>query len=258
MNKVLQKLSYTVGDIGKGFAKISTDVAKGGKDALADYGRAISQDINYNKQNIVAMALSKSTPVYGYFISKFMETDVWKNAADKMKSNISNTLSSVGQTLKDKLSGLRPGGKKKKDTDSLSKQTRSVKVPQMAKGGVVEKAGLAKLHAAEVVLPVDKLLSRIDEQISVGKEMAKTMEKGQIHALAKMHTYVGGVEQMQKGGMFKGMFKALRAVQTQYEEPAQQRMLRALLAIQETLGAQVGTWSSSRNMDTSMAKNDCD
>ena len=243
MNKVLQKLSYTVGDIGKGFAKISTDVARGGKDALADYGKAISQDINYNKQNIVAMALGKSTPIYGYFISKFMETDVWRNAADKMKANIGRTLSSVGQNLKDKLSGLRPSNRKKKDTDSLSKQVRSVKVPQMAKGGVVEKAGLARLHAAEVVMPVEKLLSRIDEQISVGREMVKTMEKGQIHALAKMHTYVGSMDSMEKTGIFKGMFKALRQVQTRYEQPAQTRMLRALLAIQEALGAQVGTWT---------------
>ena len=243
MNKVLQKLSTTVGDIGKGFGKVSVDVAKSSKDVITQYGQAISQDINVNKQNIVAMALSKSTPIYGYFISKFMETDVWKSASARMKENIGNTLSSVGQKLKNVIGDLKTSKTSKKDTDSLSKQTRSIKVPHMAKGGVVEKAGLAKLHAAEVVMPVDKLLSRIDDQVTTTRLMAKNVEQGQLHSMAKMNTYVGSLEQFQKRGLIKGFFTALKDVQTQYEEPSSRRMLRAVLSIQDVLGAQIGKWS---------------
>ncbi len=243
MIKVLQKLSYTVGDIGKGFGKISTNVAKSGKDAVSQYGRAIGQDINVNKQNIVAMALSKSTPIYGYFISKFMETDVWKSAAAKMKASIGNALSSVGQRLKGAVGSIRSSRKDKKDTDPLSKQARSIKVPHLARGGIVEKAGLAKLHAAEVVMPIDKLLSRIDDQVNLTRTMARTVQKGQLRSMAKMNTYVGSLEQHQKVGLVKGFFKALKDVHTQYEEPAEQRSLRALLAIQDALGAQIGSWT---------------
>ena len=243
MVKVLHKLSITVGDIGKGFGKVSVDVAKSSKDVISQYGKAISQDVNYNKENIVAMALSKSTPIYGYFISKFMETNVWKSASERMKENIGNTLSSVGQKLKNVIGDLKFSKGSKKDTDSLSKQTRSIKVPHMAKGGIVEKAGLAKLHAAEVVMPVDKLLSRIDDQLAITKTMAKTVEQGQLHSMSKMNSYVGSLEQYQKRGLVKSFFNALKDVQTQYEEPAQERMLRALLSIQDALGAQIGTWT---------------
>lgn len=240
MSKVLRNLGYTVSDIGKGFTQIAADTAKSGKDAISQYGKAISQDISYNKQNIVAMALSKSTPIYGYFISKFMETDVWKSATERLKANIGNALSSVGQKLKTGMSSIFRK-KPKNENEPLSKKAKNI--PHMARGGIVKKEGLAKLHAAEVVMPIDKLLTRIDDQMSLTNTIAKTTQRTQLHSMAKMNTYVGSLEKYQKTGLIRGFFKALQEVQTEYEEPAEQRMLRALLAIQDALGGQVGSWT---------------
>lgn len=260
MTKVLNKMSSTVGQIGTGFSRVASDTAKSGRDMISEYSKAIQQDINYNKQNMVAMALSRTSPIFGYYVSKFVETDVWKSATDRMKANIGNALGSVGQKFKSALSGISFRKKSSTIEESATKGKRSVKeskssqgstvkgkktsekVPQMQRGGVVEKGGLARLHAAEVVMPVEKLLSRIDDQMDVTKTLAKTVEKGQMRSIAKLSTYVGDADGRQEKSTFKAFLKAMHQVQSQYEEPAEQRMLRALLAIQDALGAQIGTW----------------
>lgn len=242
MVKVLNKMSMTVGQIGKGFSRVATDTAKSGRDMVSEYSKAIHQDINYNKQNMVAMALSRTSPIFGYFVSKFMETDVWKSATERMKANIGNALSSAGQKFKSAVSGITFGRKAKTEDSAIKGKKSSEKIPHMAKGGVVEKGGLARLHAAEVVMPVEKLLSRIDDQIDVTKTLAETIEKGQIKSIAKMSTYVGSADKRQEKNTFKAYMKAMHEVHSQYEEPSEKRMLRALLAIQDALGAQLGTW----------------
>lgn len=242
MTKVLNKMAATVGDIGKGFGSIAAETARGSKQVFSDYSKALQQDINYNKQNIVAMALAKSSPIFGYYASRFMETDVWKNAADRMKSTMGDAIGSVGQRFKSAFTGIKLK-KQPKDIESTATKAKKTKekVPHMQTGGYVEKGGLARLHAAEVVVPVEKFLSRMDDQISATRAMARTVERGQVRSLAKIQTYVGNTKEQRKG-LIQSFLTALEEVQTQYEEPAQQRMLRALLAIQDTLGAQLGTW----------------
>ena len=41
---------------------------------------------------------------------------------------------------------------------------------------------------------------------------------------------------------FKGFLRALNDVQTRHTQPAEKRMLRAVLAIQDSMGATIGTW----------------
>jgi len=243
MNDVLRKLSSTVGDMGKGFSSIAMNLAKGTGSTLAQMRRAMQDEVKYDPQKMVAMALSKTTgPIFGYYISRFMETDVFKTAVDKMKTNIGNALSGLGRGIKGFVTG-RSKASKEVDRASISINKKSKeKIPHMARGGVVEKGGVARLHAAEVVMPVDKLLKRMDDQISVSQALATSSVKFQTSALAKMDTYIGDVHSQQKVGMFKGFMRALEEVQSQYEEPAEKRMLRSLLAIQSAIGAQIGTW----------------
>lgn len=242
MNSVLLKLNRTVGVIGEGFAKVAMNTAKASGDLLKGYGKAITQDINLNKQNVVAMALSRTTPIFGYFAAKFMETDVYQKAKERMKTAFSNMFSSVTSKLKEGLSGLfnklrfSKKGKGGVRTDTIEE------VPKMQKGGIVERAGMAMLHPAEVVMPIDKLLSRIDEAISVSKEVATIAKKTQLQSLAKVAGYVDDTRKWQKVGIFRGFLQAMRMVQTRYEEPANMRMLRAVLSIQSAMGATVGTW----------------
>jgi len=241
-SKVLNEFSNTVSSIGGGFAKIAGDTARAGSDTIKQYGRAISQDISFNKQNIISLALSRTTPLFGYFAGKFMETDVFKTAKEKMKENLSNALGGVTAKLKEGWSKLfkRNKGDQERPVKNVAKIAE--KVPKMAKGGYVEKSGLVNIHAGEIVAPIEKILARIDESINITRDLANISRKAQLNTLAKMGTFVATNERQAKVGLAKGFLRALTQVNTQYQEPAQQRMLRAVLSIQDSMGATIGTW----------------
>ncbi|MBY9000799.1 MAG: hypothetical protein KGD64_07800 [Candidatus Heimdallarchaeota archaeon] len=228
MNSVLSSFGKTITAFTSGIQNISISTAKATKDAIGDYGKAIGQDINYNKQNMVAMALSRTTPLFGYFAAKFMETDVFKKAKDKMKESIASTFKGIGSSIANIFKG-----KEKAHSDA---------VPKMQRGGYVEKGGMVEVHPAEVVVPIEKILARIDDSISVAREVSEITQKSQMRSLAKMSTFVSAERDKEPVGMTKGFLRALREVQTQYEEPSNVRMLRAVLSIQDTLGATIGTW----------------
>jgi len=92
MNVILKKLSYTIDEFGRGAKKITSATAIATKETLKEYGRAIHEDINVNKQNLLAMSLAKSTPIFGYFVAKFMETNVFKKAAENIKKSLANQM----------------------------------------------------------------------------------------------------------------------------------------------------------------------
>jgi len=231
MNNVLSKFGKTITAFTAGVQNVSMSTAKATKDAIGDYGKAIGRDINFNKQNMVAMALSRTTPLFGYFAAKFMETDVFKKAKDRMKESIAGAFKGIGSSIANIFKGRKE-----------AKESKTSKIPKMASGGYVEKGGMARLHAAEVVMPIEKILERIDDSISVSREIATISEKNQLKSLAKMATFVGGEKGKEPVGMVKGFLRAMREVQTQYEEPSNMRMLRAVLSIQDTLGSTIGTW----------------
>jgi uncharacterized protein with PIN domain len=238
MVKVLDKLGETVAALSKGVKSVTIDTAKATKDAIGDYGKAISSDISFNKQNIVAMALAKSTPIYGYFVAKFMETDVFKRAAERMKQSIGNAFGSLAKVFR---RGAKAPGKDKNVTG---------KIPHMAKGGVVQKEGVAKLHAAEVVMPIDKLLDRMDETTAVSKNIGKILSKMTIatassnKALSAMinHPDETPFGKKRKEGLTKSFFKILREEKERYKDPIEVRQLRELIAIREELGAEMKVW----------------
>jgi len=231
MNNTLSRFGKTITAFTKGIEDISLSTARATKDAIGEYGKAIGQDISYNKQNIVAMALSRTTPLFGYFAAKFMETDVFKKAKERMSESIANTFRGIGSSI----SNIFKGGKD-------AKEAVKEKVPKMQKGGYIEKGGMIEVHPAEVVMPIEKLLARIDDSISIGKEIAQITSKTQMQSLAKMSKFVSAERDKEPVGMVKGFLRAMREVQSQYQEPANIRMLRAVLSIQDTLGATIGTW----------------
>ena len=227
MNNVLKKLGDTVGALSEGVKTITITTAQATKDAVAQYGRAVGQDINWNKQNFMAMTLARATPIFGYFAAKFMETDVFKKAAVRMREQVGKAFSSIGGLFRRQ--GKRSGG-----GDS--------EIPHMARGGYVKKGGLAKLHPAEVVMPIDEILSRLDENMSTTKQLAIVARKAQLQTLGNMKTFVGGSEEKAKVGVAKGFLRAYSEVNSEYLEPDSKRQLRALLAIQDSLGAQISQW----------------
>jgi uncharacterized protein with PIN domain len=150
-NKVVKGLGQAIQNLSSGVKSITNDTAKATAGAISQYSKAIGEDISINKQNTMAMALSRATPLFGYFAAKFMETSVFQDSARKIKESVSGTLSSAGESLANVF-------RKKEDEAS--------EVPKMQVGGYVKKGGLAELHPAEVVTPVDKIIEVLDEMSS--------------------------------------------------------------------------------------------
>jgi len=92
LNRVVKGLGSAVGALSTGIARISADTAKASREAISQYGRAISQDISINKTNTIAMALSQATPLFGYFAAKFMETDVFRKASIKIQDSVASSV----------------------------------------------------------------------------------------------------------------------------------------------------------------------
>jgi hypothetical protein len=158
-NTVVKGLGSTINRLATGIKYITTETAKATKDAIGQYARAVGQDVSINKQNTVAMALSTASPLFGYFASKFMETDVFKNAASRIRQNVGNAISSGFSRLI---------GRKKEYEDDI---------PSMQRGGYVKKGGMIKVHAAEVVMPAEKVMQQIDKakNTAIARQMGTTM-----------------------------------------------------------------------------------
>jgi hypothetical protein len=174
MNKTLGSLNSTIGALTGGITRITADTARATAQAIKQYGQAISQDISFNKKNVVAMALAQTSPLYGYFVAKFMETDVFKRALTRMKTAIGQTIGAVVRPFK-------------------GKATKGAEIPHMQKGGTVKAGGLAKLHAGETVIPAG-MGSSLEEMVRLQKEQS-----------IYLRSVFGSVPPTKKTGLF-GMF----------------------------------------------------
>lgn len=166
-------------------ARVAMDVTKGSLKTITEAGvqfsQQIAQDVNWNKQAIVAQALSRATPLFGYFAAKFMETDVFKNAAENIKKHIGGAFRAVGEKFGtvfaagfDKVRGLFGG---QKSANNIKKNFR---IPSMAVGGYVAKEGLINVHPAEVVMPIDKVMKLISDRTGggdSGPQMSSILER---------------------------------------------------------------------------------
>ena len=230
MSAVLDKLAGTVDALSKGVKTITIDTAKATKDTITQFGKSMNEDIGLNKTNIIAMSLAKATPLYGYFAAKFMETDVFKKAAERMKTSIGKVFGSVA--------GLFSRGRKGKGNVDAD-------IPKMARGGYVKKGGIAELHAGEMVAPIEKILKRIDDSISTTKDLAKITEKTSLHLATDLKGYIKSSTSSDKSNMnvFRSAIRTWKEVSERaFTEQPVERMARSLLAIQDILGAQIGTW----------------
>ena len=156
VQQILGKLGYTIDALGRGSKKILSDTVRTTKQTLQEYGQALRADFNINKGNFLAMTLAKASPIFGYFAGKFMETSIFKNFAEKIKEKLGMALTFVANKMRDlwgrgkeKVSGYFAQRKEKKE--------KQKELPKLQSGGYVTKAGAAKLHAAEVVAPIEKL-----------------------------------------------------------------------------------------------------
>jgi hypothetical protein len=167
----------------------------------------------------------------------------------KLREGFGNVLGSVASKFKEGFGSLvdKIKGRKSKSADaenisSFENKISNEPIPKLQHGGYVSKGGLAQLHPAEVVMPIEKVLSNVDDRLGMFENMINIYRKEQLKSIASMQTFVATSGEKQKVGLVKGFIRAWGEVNTQYLEPDSKRQLRALLAIQDALGAQIGTW----------------
>jgi len=255
MLDVLGKMNQTMGNIGRGFVSVASSTAKASSEMVKGIGSALTEDLRLNKQNMVAMALSKTSPIFGYFVSRFMQTEAFQKAKERIKTGLADALGSVTEKFRSGFKGFisklkfdrekRGGGER----NSLASAKRGRgDVQQLHSGGTIVKGGLFNLKAGEavldrqVMLPTESLLQQVDKKLSLTQEITSVATKAQIDQAANLKTYVKSSENFHKVGLFRGFLKALGEVQNEYTEPSNIRMLRAVLAIQDTVGGTIGTW----------------
>jgi len=164
IQQIMGKLGYTIDILGKSSKKILVDTARTTKETLKQYGQALSADFNINKSNFLAMSLAKASPIFGYFVGKFMETGIFKHFSELIKEKLGMAVTFVGNKIKDLwgrgTTKVKTWYNKRKESKQNQKE-----LPKLQTGGYVTKAGAAKLHAAEVVAPVEKLRDMFTEAL---------------------------------------------------------------------------------------------
>ena len=211
VSSMLASMSKSVGYLSQGVKKTTIESARATRDLVSQYGKAISEDISINKQNTIAMSMAKSSPLFGYFAAKFMETDVYSSFTDKIKSKFSEAANAITPLLTgmfrqgfEKIKDLRYMFSKKPKIEWSEESLRAMgdtkatvrglgekinkkqqergkdkkrKIPHLAKGGVIKSSGLAKVHKGEVVMSIDELLKTIEGKIDKTSLASSTMSE---------------------------------------------------------------------------------
>jgi hypothetical protein len=241
-NNVLKGLGRTIESLATGVKTITIDTSKATSQAIGQYGKAISEDISINKTNTIAMALSRATPLFGYFAAKFMETDVFQGAArkirDKVGSAMTEGLSKAGSGIanifrKGKAVVKEEREKEPATVSDLESLQRTIEgtAPKLQEGGYIKRGGMIEVHAAEVVTPIDKLLKQIDEAkaTEISRKLDKTLSL-MSQNLIRLETVVVERKEAERGivGTFIEEFQKARDTK---QESHQKRLLKAILEL---------------------------
>jgi hypothetical protein len=136
MTGVLESLKATVDSLQRGVEAATLGTAKATQEAIKQYGQAISEDFKVNRQNLVASAMSSSTPIFGYFASKFLETDIFKKTKERLSESLSGVFSrkSKGGAFPDEFGGGGGNGFKESAKEAKKEaENRKKEIKDMAK-----------------------------------------------------------------------------------------------------------------------------
>lgn len=239
-SNVLKGLGRTINSLASGVKNITVDTGKATTQAIGQYGKAISEDININKTNTIAMALSRATPLFGYFAAKFMETDVFQDAASRIKGKIGDAMSQGLSKAGESVSNIFRKGKEviaeEKERQpatvaDLEALKNDMDLPHLQEGGYVREGGIVEVHAAEVVTPIDKLLKQLDESknADIARRLNATMTL-MSERMNQMETVVVDREQSQKG-FIQTFIQEFNSARDTKAESYQRRLLKAVLEL---------------------------
>lgn len=196
-SKVIAKMASATTAMTTGIKSVTKGTTKYTKDAIKQYGQALQQDIQLEPAKLSVLA-SAGGPVVGFFITKLFQTPAFKDAMSTLKDKMTSAMSSAGEKFKKLISASAGGfrnlfrratGRKPKELEAKKFNLRDVnsemftekdgdivynsrgkKIPKLQEGGVIGRGGLARLHPAEVVMPLDKFSNVISEGYKQNRE----------------------------------------------------------------------------------------
>jgi hypothetical protein len=303
VDKALRSLTKSTQALAMGVKAITVETARGvksitqsGANVIGEYTKALSEDLHVKREGMLVALTAKTTPLIGYAIAKLFETSVFKNMIERMKSGLGKALNSVStrfkrlasagwekskefwNSLRDKTSKKRgsinvqvKNAKKNQTGTAGSKNKLESQVPHMASGGYVKKEGLAKVHAAEVVQPVDKVVETIVDQVNKRMDAKEKKQKSflsdtvfertkgkkkDLFGFEKVGTSIRNAfeimtrsnlnlerqimrrDKMEKQGLIKSFITAYTEEAKQEELPLMERQVQATIELKKTISGQ--------------------
>jgi uncharacterized protein YcbK (DUF882 family) len=234
VTKILDKLGLTIAALSKGIVSMTAATATATKQAIQDYGRAISEDIRINKQNFVAMSLSQASPVFGYFVSKLFETQIFRSALEKIKGKAGQLFSGlVAKMRKSKeeyeepffeegepgIGGGRGGGvvrRAKRAAKRVKTKVGGITAAAKAAGGEGGVSGeTIRVIKETTVSSSDAIIEAIKEaskiQVAAMKKSDSLTRKKIVDVYTEMHTLRKGLveEDEKEGDIFEQLFEMI-------------------------------------------------
>ena len=138
------------------------------KENLKNLTYELSKDFAVDTKNVLAQALARSSPIFGYAITRALNTEMVKRLASQGWEGTKNIGKKVGSLIKDqfgetkeKISTAHQKAIEKKKDKELIKKVEGI-VPKLAIGGYLKKDALIKAHKGEVVAPVEKIIEPLE------------------------------------------------------------------------------------------------
>lgn len=242
---IMKNIQLAVSSLSTGVKKITIGTAATIKQAIGDYTRALSEDLYIHKQNFVAMALAKTSPIFGYFVSKFVQTDIFKRGIENIKAGFSRAFSFIGDKIRtlfvsiyDRLRALWPFGKKKREAE--------MGIPHMQHGGYVKRGGMAMVHPAEVIMPIEKIFAMMEQRMQASTNLSQEVNLRLMDSLDVL-----GEKMTNLSDSFSAERKRTKAVGSlfkefamgRYERTWEMRMLDSVQQMARSMSELPGFWS---------------
>ena len=128
-------------------------VGSAGISAGKELGRTAAEETNMHPKNVASFAASTINPLFGYATQKAMESQTYSDAKGKLSDKMYNMFHKKDEAFQqDMLSYQEDMSTSMKDMNKNVKELYGA-IPKAAKGGTVERGGLAKIHTGELIVP---------------------------------------------------------------------------------------------------------
>lgn len=225
------------------------------KESMSDLTSKLGEDINVKKENLLGMSIAAATPIFGHFAAKFMETDVFRNMAARIKDTLGNAISSIGS----KLNSMLKGGWNWIKNSRIGKSASALGTSWKNRTGQVKRnddGQFRKVMGAKEVAWMarqkDKLFDKKDEEY-ISSRVPKLAKGGYVKkdTLAKIHE--GEVVAPIKT-ITESFFKALQDVQDDKDKKSKAPIKEQILEVAKEMNIKLGSLANKSDFELALNK----